>query len=128
HYTVFENIEMPLLMKRMPRKERKKQVKEALKKVGIEKLAKKLPNQLSGGQQQRCAIARAIVAGNSLILADEPTGALDSNTTKHIMELLKKLNEEGKTILIVTHDEKVAEYTNRVIHIMDGKVVEKIEK
>lgn len=105
-YTVYENIELPLLLKGVKRKERKKQILEYMEKLGIIKLLKKYPKQLSGGEKQRTAIARAIIAGNDIILADEPTGALNSDNSKNIMELLKKINSQGKTVIIVTHDEQ----------------------
>lgn len=122
HYTVFENVELPLRTKNIPKKQRKKIVMEQLEKLGLEKLAEKLPKQLSGGQQQRCAIARALASGNDLILADEPTGALDSKNSREIIGILKNLNKEGKTIIIVTHDENIAKETQRVIQIEDGKI------
>ncbi|MCI8410270.1 MAG: ABC transporter ATP-binding protein [Lachnospiraceae bacterium] len=123
HYTVFENAELPLRAKNISKKQRKKIVMEQLKKLGIEELAEKMPRQLSGGQQQRCAIARALASGNDVILADEPTGALDSQNSKEIMEIFKELNKEGKTIIIVTHDENVARETQRIIKIEDGKIL-----
>lgn len=122
-YSVYENVELPLVNGRVPRKERKKVVLDALKKMGIEKLEKKYPSKISGGQQQRCAIARALVSGNNIILADEPTGALDSTTSKEIMQEFKKLNDEGKTIIIVTHDINVANECERIINISDGRIV-----
>lgn len=122
HYTVFENVELPLRAKNVSKKQRKKIILEQLKKLGIEELAEKMPRQLSGGQQQRCAIARALASGNDVILADEPTGALDSHNSREIMEILKELNKEGKTIIIVTHDENIAKETQRVIKIEDGKI------
>lgn len=120
-YTVYENIELPLLLKGVKRKERKKQILEYMEKLGIIKLLKKYPKQLSGGEKQRTAIARAIIAGNDIILADEPTGALDSDNSKNIMELLKKINSQGKTVIIVTHDEQVAKYAKKVFYIKDGR-------
>lgn len=120
-YTVYENIELPLLLKGVKRKERKKQILECVEKLGIAKLLKKYPKQLSGGEKQRTAIARAIVAGNDIILADEPTGALDSDNSKNIMELLKEINSQGKTVIIVTHDEQIAKYAKKVFYIKDGR-------
>ena len=123
HYTVFENAELPLRAKNISKKQRKKIVMEQLKRLSIEKLAEKMPRQLSGGQQQRCAIARALASGNDVILADEPTGALDSQNSREIMEIFKELNKEGKTIIVVTHDENIAKETQRIIKIEDGKIV-----
>lgn len=123
HYTVFENAELSLRAKNISKKQRKKIVMEQLKKLGIEELAEKMPRQLSGGQQQRCAIARALASGNDVILADEPTGALDSQNSREIMEIFKELNKEGKTIIVVTHDENIAKETQRIIKIEDGKIV-----
>ncbi len=120
-YTVYENIELPLLLKGVKRKERKKQILEYMEKLGIIKLLKKYPKQLSGGEKQRTAIARAIITGNDIILADEPTGALDSDNSKNIMELLKEINSQGKTVIIVTHDEQVAKYAKKVFYIKDGR-------
>lgn len=126
NYTVFENVEMPLLMRKMSAKDRKEKVKAALEKMNISELANKRPSHLSGGQQQRCAIARAMVTENKLILADEPTGALDSATSAHIMDALKLLNRAGKTVIVVTHDIKVAQCADRTIEILDGKIVQSI--
>lgn len=123
HYTVFENAELPLRAKNISKKQRKKIVMEQLKRLGIEELAEKMPRQLSGGQQQRCAIARALASGNDVILADEPTGALDSWNSREIMGIFKELNKEGKTIIVVTHDENIAKETQRIIKIEDGKIV-----
>ena len=122
-YTVYENVELPLLAGKKKRSERKKIVKEKLELMGIADLAKKYPTQISGGQQH-CAIARALASGNDIILADEPTGALDQNTGHEIMEAFKKVNELGKTVIIVTHDPNVAAYCNKTIHIVDGKIEE----
>lgn len=121
-YTVYENVELPLLTRNVAKKERKKIVKEKLELMGISELAKKFPTQISGGQQQRCAIARALAAGNDMILADEPTGALDSKTGNDIMDVLKQVNELGKTVIIITHDRNVANKCNRIIEIEDGKI------
>ena len=121
-YTVYENIELPLLARNISKKKRKKIVNVKLELMGISELAKKFPTQISGGQQQRCAIARALVAGNDIILADEPTGALDSKTGDDIMEIFTQVNKMGKTVIIITHDQKVAKKCNRVIEIEDGKV------
>lgn len=122
-YTVYENVELPLLTKNISKKDRKKIVMEQLEVMGIKDLAKKFPTKISGGQQQRCAIARALASGNQLILADEPTGALDRKTGEDIMEAFRRMNELGKTVIIITHDENVAEKCDRVIRISDGKIV-----
>ena len=124
-YTVKENIEIPLRAKGYGKKKRDIMVKEILEKVGLSEYEKSLPTKISGGQQQRVAIARALVSGASVILADEPTGALDSATGQEIMELLKEINRDsGKTILLVTHDEKIASQANHIIRLEDGKIVE----
>ena len=124
-YTVKENIEIPLRAKGYGKKKRDIMVKEILEKVGLSEYEKSLPTKISGGQQQRVAIARALVSGASVILADEPTGALDSATGQEIMELLKEINRDsGKTILLVTHDEKIASQANYIIRLEDGKIVE----
>lgn len=122
-FSALENVMIPLnfAKKKIPNK--KEKALEALRSVGIENLAKKPCNKLSGGQKQRVAIARAIVNEPSMILADEPTGALDTKTSAEIMELFKKLNEQGRTVVIVTHDPKVAEQCGRIIEISDGKIV-----
>ncbi len=122
-YTAFENIELPLLSRKVPLKNRKKVISEVSKQLGIESQLKKLPKQMSGGQQQRISLARALVSGADIILADEPTGALDRKTGFEFMEILKKLNKDGKTIIVVTHDEQVSNYAQRTINILDGRVV-----
>ena len=121
-YSVYENVEIPLLAKGISKKERKQIVMEQLEILGIAELAKKRPIHISGGQQQRCAIARALASGNDLILADEPTGALDTDTGLDIMKLLKKINIQGKTLLVITHDPNIATMANKVIRIEDGKI------
>lgn len=123
NYTVYENVEMPLLARNVKKSERKQKVDSYLDMVGILELAQKLPSHLSGGQQQRCAIARALATETELIIADEPTGAIDSRTSAGIMKLLTDLNEKGKTIIIVTHDINIANQCNRIIELEDGKLV-----
>ena len=122
--TVFENVELPLQYLGKSFEERKLSAEAALERMGMLPRRNHFPNQLSGGQQQRAAIARAVVTGAKLILADEPTGNLDSGHGKEVMELLKSLNEQGTTIVMVTHSPLDAEYAGRVIHLLDGKVVD----
>lgn len=122
-YTVFENVEVPLMKQGLSKSERKKKVQSALKAVGILKLAKKKPIHISGGQKQRVAIARAIACGADAILADEPTGALDSKTGKEIMQIFSELNAAGKTVILITHDRQIASYAKRLITIQDGKIL-----
>lgn len=122
--SVLENVELPLIYKGVSEKERYEAAVEALKKVGIESKKMNMPSQLSGGQQQRVSIARALAGDPSIILADEPTGALDSKTGREVLEFLQKLNEEGNTIILITHDMGVAEKAKRIIRISDGKIVE----
>ena len=125
-YTVRENVELPLRAVNMPKKKRNEVIVDMLRKVGMEQYVDKIPAKLSGGQQQRCAIARALVTEASVILADEPTGALDSKTGQEIMDLLIQLNRSGKTIIIVTHDEKIAKQASRTIYLKDGKIVNEL--
>ena len=122
-FTALENVMIPLNFAKPKIKNKKEKALAALESVGIEELAKKPCIELSGGQKQRVAIARALVNEPSVILADEPTGALDTKTSAEIMELFKSLNHEGKTIIIVTHDMNIAEQCDRVIEISDGHVV-----
>ena len=121
--TVYENIELPLIYLKTPSQERKTKVEKVLEKLDMGHRAKHFPRQLSGGQQQRAAVARAIVNEPNLILADEPTGNLDSKNSHDVMGMLGSLNEEGTTILMVTHSEEMAQFSSRVIQLLDGKVV-----
>lgn len=121
--TVFENIELPLLYMGLSSAERKKQVNEAMDRMGITHREKHFPQQLSGGQQQRVAIARAVVANPKLILADEPTGNLDSKNGEEVMNLLTELNNSGTTIVMVTHSQHDADYAARIIRLFDGQIV-----
>ena len=119
-----ENVELPLIYQKVPRLERQKRVKAALERVGLSNRAKHLPTELSGGQQQRVAIARALVTNPSLILADEPTGTLDSKTSQEIMDIFHELHAQGNTIVLITHDNDVARQASRAIHILDGQITE----
>ncbi len=121
--TVFENVELPLLYLGMSSSEREKMVNEVLEKMQIMHRKDHFPQQLSGGQQQRVAVSRAVVAKPKLILADEPTGNLDSKNSEEVMDILTKLNEAGTTIVMVTHSPHDAEYSHRIIHLFDGQVV-----
>jgi len=123
---VYENIELPLLYMKIGAAERKRRVKEAMERMAITHREKHFPQQLSGGQQQRVAIARAVVANPKLILADEPTGNLDSRNGAEVMNLLTELNREGSTIVMVTHSQHDAGFANRVINLFDGKVVPEV--
>lgn len=123
--TVFENVELPLVYLGIPKKERTQKVMDALERMNMVHRAGHFPQQLSGGQQQRVAIARAIVTDCPLILADEPTGNLDSTNGIEVMSLLRQLNEQGTTIIMVTHSERDAGYANRIIYLLDGKIVDK---
>ena len=127
--TVEQNIELPLYYHNVPKEERKKRVNEVLKRVDIAHRRKHLPAKLSGGQQQRVAIARAIITQPALVLADEPTGNLDSKNSAQVMELLQELNKEGSTIVMVTHAPEHVQYGTRVLELLDGKILrdEKVE-
>lgn len=122
--TVYENVELPLTYRGMPSAERKKRVQESLEKVGMAHRMKHYPSQLSGGQQQRVAVARALCGQPVILLADEPTGNLDSRNGEAVMDLLRELHREGATICMVTHDPRYARYAERTIHLFDGKVVD----
>ena len=120
--TALENVELPLIYRGVSKKERTALATEALRKVGLEKRMTHKPSEMSGGQQQRVAIARAIAQAPPIILADEPTGNLDSHSSVEILEILKQLHEEGRTVIIITHDPGIAAKAKRVVHIMDGKI------
>jgi len=122
--TVYENVELPLTYRGMPGAERKKRVHEALERVGMSHRVKHYPSQLSGGQQQRVAVARALGGDPAILLADEPTGNLDSANGEAVMDLLRELHRGGATICMVTHDPRYAKYADRNIHLFDGRVVE----
>ena len=122
--TAEENVELPLIYQKVKRSERQKRVQQALEMVGLTKRGKHLPTELSGGQQQRVAIARALVTNPCLILADEPTGNLDSKTSREIMEIFHALHKQGNTIVLITHDNDVAKQAGRAVHILDGRITE----
>jgi putative ABC transport system ATP-binding protein len=121
--TALENVALPLYYKGMARKERLQVALDYLEKVGLKDWANHLPNELSGGQKQRVAIARALVTKPKVVLADEPTGALDSTTTDSVMGLLKDINDEGMTVFVITHEEEVAEQTKRIVRLRDGVII-----
>ncbi|HAX72680.1 MAG TPA: macrolide ABC transporter ATP-binding protein [Firmicutes bacterium] len=122
--TALQNVELPLIYARVPRKERLKRAEEMLIRVGLGDRLNHYPNQLSGGQQQRVAIARALCTNPSILLADEPTGALDQKTGRAVMDLFKELHDEGRTIIMITHDENIAKEATRIVRILDGEIVE----
>ena len=119
-----ENVQVPLMYRGINKKESQKRAYEILEKVGLKGREKHMPSQLSGGQQQRVAIARALIGNPEIVLADEPTGALDSKTGNEVMELLQELNKEGQTIILITHDISIANRANRIVKMMDGKLEE----
>ena len=121
--TIEENVELPLIYRKMSAEERHERAIKALERVGLSDRVKKFPSQLSGGQQQRVSIARALAGNPPVILADEPTGALDSKTGREVMEFLKELNADGTTIVLITHDNSLAEQTKRIVRIQDGKII-----
>lgn len=122
--TAVENVELPLVYRGMKKEERREKSIAALAKVGLDSRMDHLPNQMSGGQQQRVAVARAIAAAPPVILADEPTGNLDTHSTRDVMAILHTLKDEGRTVIVITHDNEIAEEAERVIRIRDGKIVE----
>ncbi|MCL1942306.1 MAG: ABC transporter ATP-binding protein [Candidatus Azobacteroides sp.] len=125
--TVAENVELPLVYLKIKSSERKKRVEDALRKMNVSHRASHFPNQLSGGQQQRVAIARAVIAHPKLILADEPTGNLDSKNGKDVMDLLTELNRDGATIVMVTHSQHDASFAHRIVNLFDGQIVPEVE-
>lgn len=125
--TVFENIELPLLYNKVPSAERKQRVNEIIEKMGISHRSSHFPQQLSGGQQQRVAVARALITKPPLVLADEPTGNLDSSNGNEVMELLCELHEEGTTIVMVTHSSHDASYSDRIINLLDGQIISEMK-
>ena len=122
--TALENVELPLIYRGVPLKERRELAAKALEIVGLANRSTHKPSEMSGGQQQRVAIARAIAQAPPIILADEPTGNLDSASTKEIMDILRRLHEEGRTVILITHDNEIAATAKRIIRILDGKIVE----
>ncbi|MEL6304193.1 MAG: ABC transporter ATP-binding protein [Bacteroidota bacterium] len=122
--SAMENVALPLYYQRVARKERQEKALNYLERVGLRQWATHLPNELSGGQKQRVAIARAMAAEPKVLLADEPTGALDSKTSYEVMDLIQKINDEGNTILVVTHEEDIAHMCKRIVHLRDGVIVE----
>lgn len=122
--TALENVALPLVYAGVNKAERKKRALEALKKVGLENRATFKPNQLSGGQKQRVAIARALINEPKVLLADEPTGALDQESGRQVMQLFQSLNDEGATIIMITHDASVASHAKKILHIIDGEIIE----
>ncbi|MEM9647325.1 MAG: ABC transporter ATP-binding protein [Bacteroidota bacterium] len=128
--SALENVALPLYYQKVGRKERQEKAMSYLEKVGLKEWATHLPSELSGGQKQRVAIARAMAAEPKVLLADEPTGALDSTTSYEVMDLIQKINDEGNTILVVTHEEDIAHMCKRIVHLKDGVIVEdkKIEQ
>ncbi|MDB8564289.1 ABC transporter ATP-binding protein [Turicibacter sanguinis] len=124
--TALQNVELPMIYAGIPSHERKVKAKEMLERVGLANRIYHYPNQLSGGQQQRVAIARAISTNPTILLADEPTGALDQKTSNQVMSLFKELNQEGRTIIMITHDETIAKEASRIVRILDGNLLEEV--
>jgi putative ABC transport system ATP-binding protein len=119
-----ENVELPLIYRGVKKKERNRLALNALEKVGLSHRMEHRPSEMSGGQQQRVAIARAIAQAPPIILADEPTGNLDSHSTSEIMQILRELHKDGRTVIIITHDDEIAKHADRIIRISDGKIIE----
>lgn len=119
-----KQVMLPLMYQGVPKKERERRAEEALETVGLKDKMQNKPNELSGGQQQRVSIARALVTKPSIILADEPTGALDSKTGDEVMELFTKLNNQGKTIILITHEQEIANFSKKIIHLSDGNIIQ----
>lgn len=126
--SAIDNVALPLLYAKVPKQKRNEIARKALERVGLEDRMEFKPNQLSGGQNQRVAIARAIVNNPKVLLADEPTGALDSQSGEQVMDIFRKLNQEGVTIVMITHEREIAEHANRIIMIRDGKIVDEIRR
>lgn len=126
--TALENVELPLIYRGVPGKARREKARGALERVGLAERGHHLPNELSGGQQQRVAIARALVGNPPILLADEPTGALDSKTSKEIIQIMTELNEQGHTIILITHESEVARQAKRIIEIRDGQMLTDVEE
>lgn len=123
--TIFENVELPLLYMRQPLEQRKKTVTEVLTRLDLQNRINHFPHQLSGGQQQRVAVARSVITNPDLVLADEPTGNLDSQNGQQVMNILQELNRDGKTILMVTHDDTYASYATKILHLFDGELIDR---
>lgn len=121
-YSIYENLESPLIARNIRKGKRKEIILEAVEKLGIQELVDKYPTQISGGQRQRVAIARAMITDTPLILADEPTGALDEENTRNVMALFEEMHKAGKTIVLITHDKKVAQYADRILVLRDGRL------
>jgi putative ABC transport system ATP-binding protein len=124
--TALKNVELPLIYSGIPASERRKRAKEILNRIGLADRMNNLPSQLSGGQQQRVAIARALVTEPTILLADEPTGALDQKTGAQVMELFEELHQDGRTIIMITHDTKIAKHAKRIVNILDGYLTEEV--
>lgn len=123
-YTIYENLESPLIARNVRKGKRKDKILQVVEKLGIQDLSDKYPTQISGGQRQRAAIARAMIMDSPLVLADEPTGALDEENTENVMELFEEMHKQGKTIVLITHDKNVAGYADRIIVLKNGKLKE----